>query len=337
MAILILQGNVEGVFDEGGDAGERLMDGGTDLALAGLHGLDLETGGLGLDGGDVGARPAIVALVAEVELKPGRGVTAVLVDGDRVARGGGADALRVRVGSNVLGGSGLEGKLDGRVAVVPTGEPAVGADLVGAHDLPGLGVLAHHLDGVVVLIGDVLRDQHLVAAPGATDVAGVHDLGFGRALVVSLAEGRVLGDDVGARVGLVAAGRGRGGGGVGRALSGRGLLSGRLVTISQANGGLDVGLDAASLLGRGGLGGLGGRGDRSGVATAASIIGVGPADIDTVDGGVDDIADRARLVEVGVTVPVGGAASGTASAHGSENEERVGDMHLCVRFVFRVS
>lgn len=315
-----LLGEVEGVVD--GQAAVTLENGRADGAVAGLHALNGEAGGLGLDGRDVGARPAVVAVVGHVELEPGGGVAALRVDGDRVARRRGADALRVLVHGHVLRRARRQRELHRRVAVVPPVDEPVGPDLVRAHHLPRLRVLPRDLDRVVVLVRDVLGHQQLVAAPLRPDVADVGDLRRGRALVVRLAERRVRGHDVGV-VGRAAAGRGSGG--VGR--GGGGGLSLRRGGGSRGSGDLDLG-GGGSHRGRN-LGGRRGSSSSSVAAVSSSVVGVGPADLDTVDDGVDEIADGALLVEVGVAVVlVGGTTGGVAGAHGGEQENGVLDMHF---------
>lgn len=140
-------------------------------STANLHTLDGKTGILGLNSGDVEARPARVGGRPEVKFTPGGGVATIAVGGDRVLSGSPA-TLGIGSKGVVLGRSGGEGEAVTGVAV-PAVHLAVGADLVPDYDLPVVGVGALELHDVLVAAGFGAGDLDDVAAVGAADVANI--------------------------------------------------------------------------------------------------------------------------------------------------------------------
>lgn len=308
-----------GVDHTGGVAADRRAL--VAVVVADLHALDVNTGSLGLDGGNIPARPAVVAGVAKVEFTPGAGVAAELVNRQVLTLGGTPGALGVVVESNVLDLTGVEGELEGGVAV-PAGQLAIRADLVPEDHGPGVSVAAVDADDVLVLMGLVGFDLDDVAAPGVTNVALVEDdvaaagvAALQRLLTEAFAgEFAVLGDLEPAIVGAVAV---AGDGGT------RGLDGG---------GGRD-GSDS-------GMGRLGGSrasvgGSGSGVGLASPLI--YPGDQLAVDGGVDHIAGTTLIdslsLAAGMVVEMAAfvamkTGSGRASGQSSEEKEGVLELHF---------
>lgn len=182
------------------DLGKTVGDDGAELAgvIADLHTLDLMVGILGLNGGHVPARPAVVDFAVKVELTPGARVPTKLVLGQLVALCGAPGTLGVLVECHVLGLTGLE--VEGQSGVtVPASKATIGADLVPEDNGPGVSVAANKLSDVLVLLGVLGGDLDDVAAPGFTNVALVEDTGaagFGpatEAVSAVLAFGRGVG------------------------------------------------------------------------------------------------------------------------------------------------
>lgn len=160
-------------FSTGRDAGA-----GAAALLADLHTLDSLASILSDDGGDIEARPAAIAGAAEVELTPGRGVATASVKRHVTAGGGSETTVGVVVEGDVLGLTGVEGKLEGGEAE-PAIHLAVGAVLVKEDEVPGLAVLAGDLGDVLVVRGIIGGDLDDVATVWVTDVALVGDSGAG--------------------------------------------------------------------------------------------------------------------------------------------------------------
>lgn len=157
-------GNRSGAF---GDRGASAVGEGT----ANLHTLNGEIGILGLDSGDVEARPARVGSRAEVKFTPCRSIAAVAVGGDG-ALGGSPATLGVGIEGVVLGGTGGECEAVAGITI-PAVHLAIGTNLVPDHDLPILGVRALELHDILVAAGLGAGDLNDIATIGATNVADV--------------------------------------------------------------------------------------------------------------------------------------------------------------------
>lgn len=292
-----------GVVEAGTTGGDGGAEGVGGVVGADLHAGDGEAGGLGDDGRSIVARPALVALVLEVPLGPGAGDGAVRGLLDVVLAGAleaSAATLRVLVEGDVLRGAGgqLEG---GGVGTEEAVDATVLTNLVPDQAVQVLGGTVE-AGGVVVLLGEVRAgEQDLVAAVvgAGADVAGVLDLVEGGTLLGGAAQVSEAGEGADALAG------GRGGGGVGGGLGGgrRGGSGGRRGggSSSRGDGGGDLHVSD-------GLGGL--VGDNCGGGLGGVVLGLDPGDGNTVDDGVDGVANGALLVLGSLLVVEAGVARG---------------------------
>lgn len=126
---------------------------------------------------NVTSSPALVGLVAEVNLQPCGSELSEGGQGESAALVASACALSVLVGSDILSGTGLEGEGQNLVTSEETVDLVVPANLVPAL-AGGVATVVVDFNGVVVLVGNALLDEHPVATKlvGSTNVTLVGDL-----------------------------------------------------------------------------------------------------------------------------------------------------------------
>lgn len=168
------------------DIGRFAADRGALLVVMGadLHTLDFLAGRLGLDGGNIPARKAVVLGATEVKFTPSARVPSELVGRQVLTLGSTPGTLGVIVEGNVAALARLEGELQSRVTV-PTGELTVGAHLVPEDNSPGVLVATLEFHNVLVLRSLVGGDFDDVATPWVPDVTLVVDVlgAIGRGLL----------------------------------------------------------------------------------------------------------------------------------------------------------
>jgi len=128
-------------------------NGGTSVRVidtADFHSLDGKTGVLGLDGGDIEARPARVSRRSKVEFTPGSSVATIFIDGDRRTLGRGPTTLRVGIKGVVLGFSSTDRELMAGISV-PSVPLTIPPNLVPDHNVPVPSLGASELHNVLVI------------------------------------------------------------------------------------------------------------------------------------------------------------------------------------------
>lgn len=290
-------------------AGTTGVDGGALVVTADLHAQDVHAFSGGNEARSVGARPVIVDGTLEVELEPGIGELAPVGESN-LADTARAAALSVVVSGKVLLLASTNVKLESLLSVEEAVDFIVAwANLVEAGTLHALASFVGEGGDVLVVLGNILVDNHHVAAVVVigSDVALGENVGDGGALLVIVDLGVALA--AAERLGLAAALAGAGLGLLLAGLLGLGRLLGLLRLLRLLRLLLLLGLGCGSSLG-------GGRGS-SGLGDDRRSHGL------HVHDEVAASLDGAVRVAVSVAAGASGRANGGAQESGGSGELHV--------------